>query len=313
MLDFFKAGYHRRGEPYRSELAVTAAASLANAVYEMGQQVGFVTNGRDAADRIRQEGWDREARTRMAARTTAAMHETRGGLQPVIVETRRGVEQLQRIRESLARVELTDGMPFPQLIAETAGRLPRDATVLALLPDVPVESAIALGNLRRRGMALTVVLVGLEPDKQEKAYGRLIAEGIRDIRPLMDEAGLPHLCRQQMLGPLITAWEGKAPKGARMKARKQPGCGRRCTIWAIRIWARINRSRPPHGTWRVAASTGQVPSGGRDLPSSRYQTLFGNGLSGNSVSLEQSKQGILRHRSRNRVSGGETCVPKQDV
>jgi uncharacterized protein (DUF58 family) len=213
LLDFFKAGYHRRGEPYRSELAVTAAVSLANAIYELGQQVGFVSNARDAVDRIRQEGWDREARTRIAARKTAAMAETSERLQPVVVETRRGVEQLQRIRESLARVELTDGMPFPQLITETAGRLPRDATVLAILPDVPVESAIALGNLRRRGFAMTVVLAALEPDKQEKAYGRLIAEGIRDIRPLRDEAGLPHLCRQQMLGPLITAWEGKAPAG----------------------------------------------------------------------------------------------------
>ncbi|MFL5245620.1 MAG: DUF58 domain-containing protein [Gemmataceae bacterium] len=214
VLDFFKAGYPHRGEPYRSELAVTTAASLANAVYELGQQIGFVSNAHDAVDRIRQEGWDREARTRIAARKSAAMAENSERLQPVVVETRRGIEQLQRIRETLARVELTDGMPFPQLITETASRLPRDATVLAVLPDVPVESALALGNLRRRGLAVTVVLVACEPDRQEKAYGRLMAEGIRDIRPLPDEAGLPHLCRQQMLGPLITAWEGKAPKGA---------------------------------------------------------------------------------------------------
>ena len=56
LLDFHTAGYHQRGEPFRSELAVTAALSLANAVYEMGQQVGLVTNGRDAADRIRTRG-----------------------------------------------------------------------------------------------------------------------------------------------------------------------------------------------------------------------------------------------------------------
>ena len=35
------------------ELAITAAATLANAVYEMGQQIGLVTNGRDAVDRMR--------------------------------------------------------------------------------------------------------------------------------------------------------------------------------------------------------------------------------------------------------------------
>ena len=47
---------------------MTAAVSLANAVYEMGQQVGLVTNGRDAADRIRQEGCEHDPRTRQAAR-----------------------------------------------------------------------------------------------------------------------------------------------------------------------------------------------------------------------------------------------------
>src|SRR6266540_983548 len=41
ILDFHAAGYHARGEPHRSELAVTTALSLANAVYEMGQQVGL--------------------------------------------------------------------------------------------------------------------------------------------------------------------------------------------------------------------------------------------------------------------------------
>ena len=39
----------------------------------MGQQIGLVTNGRDAADRIRQEGWDFDIRTRDAARQAASM------------------------------------------------------------------------------------------------------------------------------------------------------------------------------------------------------------------------------------------------
>jgi uncharacterized protein (DUF58 family) len=200
LLDFHDAGFHGRGEPFRSELAVTAAASLANAVYELGQQVGLVTNGRDAVDRIRLEGWDHEANTRIGARKVAEMIEKSERLQPLIVETRRGVEQLQRIRETLARVELTDGFTFAQLIAEAAPRLPRDATLVALLPRVPVATALALGNLKRRGMAVTVILVALDADKLEKAHGRLIAEGIRDIRHLRDEQDLPGLCRRQVLG-----------------------------------------------------------------------------------------------------------------
>src|SRR5207245_1699449 len=119
-------------------------------------------------------------------------------LQPLVVETRRGVEQFQRIRETLARIELTDGLTVPQLVLETVSRLPRDATVIALLPDVPVESALSLGNLRRRGYAVTAVLIALEEEQLEKAYGRLVAEGIRDVRHLRDEAELPDLCQQQV-------------------------------------------------------------------------------------------------------------------
>src|SRR5262249_604588 len=55
LLAFPPAGSHPRGEPHRSELAVTTALSLGNAVYEMGQQVGLVTNAGDAADRLRLE------------------------------------------------------------------------------------------------------------------------------------------------------------------------------------------------------------------------------------------------------------------
>jgi uncharacterized protein (DUF58 family) len=198
LLDFHEAGYHRQGEPFRSELAVTTAVSLANAVYEMGQQVGLSTNGRDAVDRIKTEGWEHDPRTRQAARSTAAMSQENERLQPLLVETRRGVEQLQRIRETLARVELTDGLTFAELVTETIGRLPRDATILAVLPDVSVETAISLGNLRRNGLAITVVLILLDDEPLERAYGRLVAEGIRDIRHLKDEVELPELCRRQV-------------------------------------------------------------------------------------------------------------------
>ena len=198
VLDFHQGCYYRRGEPHRSELAITAAASLANAVYQLGQKVGLVSNGRDAADRIRVEGWEHDYRTRQAARQQTAMAERSERLQPLVIETRRGVQQFQRIREVLARLELTDGLTAAELIVETASRLPRDATVVALLADVPVETALALGNLRRQGLAVSVVLIALENEGLEKGYGRLLAEGIMDVRQLRDEAGLPDLCQQQV-------------------------------------------------------------------------------------------------------------------
>jgi uncharacterized repeat protein (TIGR01451 family) len=197
LLDFHKAGYPSRREPHRSELAVTAAASLAHAVYLMGQQVGLVTNGRDAVDRIRREGWQHDFRTRKEAQASASMSDESDRLQPIVVPTRRGVEQFQRILETLARVELTDGLTLPQLIVETTGRIPRDATVVAVLGRVTPETALALGNLRRRGHAVAAVLV-IFGDEHEEAMGRLLAEGI-DVRHLKNEAALPALCRQQVL------------------------------------------------------------------------------------------------------------------
>lgn len=198
LLDFHEHGYDDRREPQRSELAITATASLANAVYELGQQIGLVTNGRDAADRIRTEGWDHDYRTRDAAQKSVEMREKSDRLRPVTVETRRGVEQFQRILETLARVELSDGLTLPQLITEYSNRLPRNATVIAVLGECTPEIALALGSLRRRGFAVSAILVVFAEDALLSAHALLLAEGI-EVRPLPNEQALPALCQQQML------------------------------------------------------------------------------------------------------------------
>ena len=203
LLDFHTENHRDPGRIYRSELAVTTIASLANAVQQLGQQVGFITNGRDAVDRIHQEGWRNEFHSRAAARAQSAMRERSDRLQPVVVETRRGPEQLMRILETLARVELTDGMTFPQLIGETQSRMPRNATVVAVLAAVPEETAAALGSLRRSGYAVTAVLVTFdEPQHSDWAVkpewiGRLLSEGV-EVRTVEDEEELSRLCSEQL-------------------------------------------------------------------------------------------------------------------
>ncbi len=216
VVDFHQAAYDPHQEPYRSELSVTAAASLANAVYEMDQQIGMVTNGRDAADRIRQEKGDSPHlperpegsfaqmgtvpffRSRKAARRAAGMLDQSDRLRPLLVETRRGPEQLLRILETLARVELTDGLTFAQLLAETAGRIPRDATVVALLASPSVETIVALGELHRRGLAVTAILNLYDDGDFERAWAQLAAEGI-DARHLKTIESLPSLCEEFVL------------------------------------------------------------------------------------------------------------------
>lgn len=204
LLDFNRKAYHARGEPFRSELGVTAAVSLANAIYQMGQQVGLASNGCDSADRYRAEGWNPTLPdgtpmtyfSREAAEEAAASQGTKR-LEPLLVETKRGPEQVQRIREMLARLELADGLPFADMVFEVLPRLPRDATVVAILPEATPETAIALGALVRRGYAVTAILLRMD-DQDTTDFGRLMAEGV-DVRNLPDEAAIVTLCQQQLV------------------------------------------------------------------------------------------------------------------
>lgn len=198
LVDFHADGYHKRGEPHRSNLAVTAAASIAYAVSLLNQQLGLASNGRDAADRICEESFatDTAAQaydTRDEARDRYELLENSERIRPVVVETRRGFDQFQKVREALARLEFTDAFTFAQLALEVAPRLPRDATAICVLPRVPVESAIALGCLRRQGFAVTVILIGLDETEKLEAHGRLLAETVRDIRYVNSEEELAAL------------------------------------------------------------------------------------------------------------------------
>ncbi len=198
LIDFHQSGYPNRAEPTRSDLAITTACSLAYAVAMLNQQIGLFSNGRDAADLYRydsttQRGSDDDAagfETRDAARAQGEASETSDRLRPVAVETRRGIEQFQQIREALARLELSDGLSFPRLVLEVTPRMPRDATVIAILPAVPIETSTMLGNLRRQGFAVSALLISLSDEDQLIAHGRLLSEGIRDVRHVNSEDDL---------------------------------------------------------------------------------------------------------------------------
>ena len=198
LLEFHRDSYDRAHEPVRSELAITAAASIANSIHQMGQQVGLVTNGRDAVDRIRQEGWDPEQQTRRAAREAVTMHEQSDRLQPLIVETRRDPEQFLRIREALARVEMTDGLTLAECTSETASRIPRDATVIAIIPCVDVETVLILSSLKRRGFAVLAILNIHGENEFADAAGDLLAHRI-DCLHLAEENSIRTICQQYAL------------------------------------------------------------------------------------------------------------------
>ena len=130
LLDFHTDSFQGVGGVTSAELAITTVASLANAVFVMGQQIGFVSNGRDAADRIRAEGWRAEFTTRADAYQRAADPTPNDRLRPVQVETRKGIEKMRQILETLARLEPTDGLDFSAMLAAAGSKIPRDATVV---------------------------------------------------------------------------------------------------------------------------------------------------------------------------------------
>jgi uncharacterized protein (DUF58 family) len=197
LLDFHEASFERRDEPLRSELAVSCAASIANAVHQMGQQVGLASNGRDAADRIRVEGWQGDRRTRKEARQSASMLAESDRLQPVIVPTRRNDHQFIDVQQALARLEQTDGLAFSDFVVQVQQRLPRDATIIAILSRVDLAVGVALGQLRRLGFAVTAVINSADEERFCRLSAPLVAEGI-ETRHLRDEDSIRSICQQQV-------------------------------------------------------------------------------------------------------------------
>lgn len=204
LLDFHRSSYPGTAGAGAMEVAVTAVASLANAVFLRGEQIGLASNGRDAADRIRVLGWLAEFTTRRDAQTSATSVLSNERLQPVTVPARKGAEQLERILDALARLEPTDGLNFAQLIEETAPKIRRDTTVVAVLRNVTPASAVALGELARRGFIVTAIIIAFQdfvtPDwAQPPEWATLLlAQGV-DFRYVTSEESISELCAEAIV------------------------------------------------------------------------------------------------------------------
>jgi hypothetical protein len=170
----------------------------------MGQQIGLISNGRDAADRIREAGWRAEFNTRDAAHRRATDPLANDRLRPLRVETRKGNEKLGEILETLARLEHTDGFEFSEMLTAAVSQIPRDATVVPVLRQVTPAIAIALGGLVRRGFLVTAVVVAFEkeaiPDwaQPPEWAGLLLAQGI-DFRLVNTEESVMNLCAEAIV------------------------------------------------------------------------------------------------------------------
>lgn len=216
VLDMHRDTNPDEHEPIRTDLAVTAAASICHALLQIQQQFGLISNGRDAVDRISEladaeaggknesGGGQEEANDRVnfdsleSAKAALAMRKKSERLRPVVIPYGRGPEHFQTIHRTLARLERTDGAHFEDLLLEVQSRLPRDATVLVILQNVTEEAAMALGELVRQGYSVAAIVNNYENEALHVAIGRLLSYRIAAYH-LHDEQSIPEICKAMVL------------------------------------------------------------------------------------------------------------------
>ncbi|OYP28844.1 DUF58 domain-containing protein [Rhodopirellula sp. MGV] len=181
-------------EPIRTDLAITTAASIASSLMEQSQPFAMVTNGRDAADRIRTDGWRGDHRIREQAQRSAQRTNKNDRLRPVIVDVGRGPLQFQKLRTQLARLERSDGMSFAQLLIEAESRISSETTLIAIFQKATPETIATLVGFARRGKAVAAVINTIDFNEFGQAAGPLIAANIPTMQ-LADENSIRDVCR----------------------------------------------------------------------------------------------------------------------
>ena len=195
LLDLHRSTNPDQHEPVRSDLAVSAAASIATALHDLGEPFGLATNGRDAAERVRSEGWSGDHRVRDLVTAAVSMKAVDDRLLPVVIAPSRGPVQLKEVTRTLARLDRTDGLTLPEFLLESESRLSSETTLLVIAQQCPPESIAALIGLARRGWAVAVILNTHELNEYSRMAGPLIAENVPTFHLASSEV-VTDLCRQ---------------------------------------------------------------------------------------------------------------------
>ncbi len=198
VLDLHKHSNPDHHEPIRSDLAVTAAASICHTLLQMQQQFGLISNGRDAADRFATTARASEFESLEVAQRSVAMRGSSDRLRPIVLPAARGPEHFIQVHKTLARLERTNGLLLEQLLLETQSRMPRDASVLVILQEVDEAAALALGMLRRQGYSVSAIVNNYDNEAFTAAVGRLLAQHIA-VYHLLDEESVATICKEMVL------------------------------------------------------------------------------------------------------------------
>jgi len=138
------------------ELAITAAASLAEALLAAGRRVGLLANAADAAEAF---GPDFPGELLRAANPRRAQGAESALRRPLEVAAGKGPAQRALIAGALARAQVATGPTLAALLAAEHRRLPRGLVALVVTPRLDAPMAASLGVLRRSGFSTSALLV----------------------------------------------------------------------------------------------------------------------------------------------------------
>ena len=177
ILDLHEDSYVPERRDERMELAITTTASIAYLLQVSGEQVGMLTNARDAAEIARYEVESRQALSRRDAGECIVGEAESDRLNPLQVPTLRTTAQAQYVIENLARVTPTNGLTIDKIILAEFERLPRDAALLPVVPEVTEQLALTLASMKLSGFNVSVFLIA-NPSRYQEAAALLAGHNI---------------------------------------------------------------------------------------------------------------------------------------
>ncbi len=169
LLDLHEDSYFPEDREARIELAVTTTASIAYLLQMSGEQVGLLTNARDAAEVAQYEVENEAVLSRDEADYQNFLLKESTNISPLSVATRRGVAQATQIIENLSRVLPGHGLLMEQMLLSEARHVPRDAALLPVVPFVSPRLALALATMKDLGYAVTVFFINHQTEYMKAA------------------------------------------------------------------------------------------------------------------------------------------------
>ncbi len=183
------------GENPLEELAITAAASLAELVLAGGQKVGLLSNGGDAAERY--SGQWTGGTFRNLEEFERATPEARAVVpRPVELAAARGDWQRDRLLHALARLVPAADVPLADLLHRELPRLSRQQVLTIVTHHIDRALAAVIAELARSGFEIGVVWVDA-PGNEAARAGSPLPSGVAVYRITGDD-DLSRLASQRL-------------------------------------------------------------------------------------------------------------------